>query len=240
MRLFLIALSFFTRIPIQLKKEVTTDDFYRSMKLIAFVGMVVGGVLYMAARLTESFDPPVTAVFLIVVSLFLTGGIHLDGYMDSLDGMLSNRPKEEVFQIMKDSRVGAFGAIGMVLLLLVYFVFFQFVSFTALLLMPVVGRGCAVLSASMTRYAKENKQLGGRFVDDMTFKDFLWTFIFALLLAAFIDWRLIPVTMGTFALAALLTKWIEGKIDGTTGDTIGFVIESGQMMFLMIAYIGGI
>lgn len=61
------------------------------------------------------------AALLIVLMVVLTGGIHLDGFMDTIDGLFSGREREKCLEIMRDSRVGAFGVIGAICLLLFKF-----------------------------------------------------------------------------------------------------------------------
>ena len=61
------------------------------------------------------------AVLLLAIWVVLTGGLHLDGLMDTADGILSHRPREQMLEIMKDSRVGAMGVIVCVLHLLLKF-----------------------------------------------------------------------------------------------------------------------
>ena len=48
----------------------------------------------------------ITALFVI------TGGLHIDGFMDTVDGLAGGRTKEDVLRIMRDSHVGALGVVG--------------------------------------------------------------------------------------------------------------------------------
>uniref|UniRef100_UPI0005850CC2 adenosylcobinamide-GDP ribazoletransferase n=1 Tax=Paenibacillus sonchi TaxID=373687 RepID=UPI0005850CC2 len=58
------------------------------------------------------------AVITLILWVWLTGGLHLDGWMDCADGLLSYRTRERMLEIMKDSRVGAMGVLACMLLLL--------------------------------------------------------------------------------------------------------------------------
>ncbi|WP_148091983.1 adenosylcobinamide-GDP ribazoletransferase, partial [Paenibacillus sp. 598K] len=58
------------------------------------------------------------AVLVLIAWAALTGGLHLDGWMDTADGVLSHRSRERMLEIMRDSRVGAMGVIAGTLLLM--------------------------------------------------------------------------------------------------------------------------
>lgn len=236
MKKLLVAISFYTSIPINLKEEVTTDEFFASMRWIPMVGILVGAVLSGIFWLLRYTPGEIRGLVLAVAYIFLTGGLHIDGFMDSCDGLLSNRPKERVFEIMKDSRVGSFGVLGFVVLFAIYVVFLQYADLWTVFLFPVAGRCAALISASMTSYAKEKKELGARFVDETLPMHGVVAGLFALALA-------VPASLfhGVAVIVALaatvaVTKWTVWKIGGNTGDTIGMVIEATQAAFLMAAF----
>ena len=64
------------------------------------------------------FPPPVANGLLIVSLVIITGALHLDGFIDTCDGIAGHKPAEARWQVMHDSRTGAFGVVGAVLLLL--------------------------------------------------------------------------------------------------------------------------
>lgn len=236
MKKLLVAISFYTRIPIHLKSEVTEDDFFSSMRLIPVVGILIGGVLAGLFWLLKSVPDDIRGLTLAVAYILLSGGLHIDGFMDSMDGLLSNRPKDRVFEIMKDSRVGAFGVLGILVLFSLLTVFLKYADWWMVFLFPVVGRSGALISASMTEYAKEKKELGARFMDDTKPIHGLLAGVLAVAVA-------LPASLyhaGAVALAFLgtfiVTKWTVSKIGGNTGDTIGMVIEVTQAIFLVAAF----
>ena len=111
MKKFLIALSFYTRIPIFIKSEVSEEEFYSSMTLLPVVGLIIGGILYIPWYLLREIPKEIVSFLMVFLYIWLTGGLHIDGFIDTLDGILSNRDRERVLEIMKDSRVGSFGVI---------------------------------------------------------------------------------------------------------------------------------
>ena len=127
-REFLLAVQFFTRIPITGRLAAWAGFSPELLRASAGhfpgVGLVVGVVAAAAfalvnAALPEShFTPLVAAVLSTVVTVLLTGGFHEDGLADVADGLGGSYDRERALEIMKDSRVGAFGAMALVLALL--------------------------------------------------------------------------------------------------------------------------
>ena len=127
-REFLLAVQFFTRVPIvgRLAGWVGFSPALLRASAGHFpgVGLLVGVVVATAyaavnAMLPDThFTPLVAAVLSTVVSVLLTGGFHEDGLADVVDGLGGSYDRTRALDIMKDSRVGAFGAMALVLALL--------------------------------------------------------------------------------------------------------------------------
>ena len=127
-REYLIAVQFFTRIPItgRLADWVgfSPDLLRASSAHFPGVGALIGSIAatsyaVIAALLPASaFTPLVAATFSTAVTVLATGGFHEDGLADVADGLGGSVDKSRALEIMKDSRVGAFGAMALVLALL--------------------------------------------------------------------------------------------------------------------------
>ncbi len=238
MRKLLIAISFFTRIPIHLK-DVTEDEFYKSMILIPFVGVFIGMVLFITSFLLSFIHfVELEAILLIIIYIWLTGGLHLDGFSDTIDGLFSARDQKKMMEIMKDSRLGAFGAIALILLILTNWIGFQIILRhfpAALLVIPVFGRTTAIMSTCFCHYAKGGGGLGKRFVEMTKPGHFIGYFIFLLIFATIIlGFVGLLVSVLTYLPAILLMVYLQRKIGGMTGDTIGMTIELNQTFFIII------
>ena len=126
-REYLLALQFFTRIPItgRLADWVgySPEMLRASAAHFPGVGVLVGAVAAAVFALLQSmlpdtfFTPLVAAVFSTIATVLLTGGFHEDGLADVADGLGGSQNRERALDIMKDSRVGAFGAMALVLAL---------------------------------------------------------------------------------------------------------------------------
>lgn len=127
-RHYLLAIQFFTRIPVtgRLADWVgySPDMLRASAAHFPGIGVVVGGAAAAVFALLQlllpdtPFRPLVAAVFSTIATVLLTGGFHEDGLADVADGLGGSYQRERALEIMKDSRVGAFGVMALVLVLL--------------------------------------------------------------------------------------------------------------------------
>ncbi|RZJ83520.1 MAG: adenosylcobinamide-GDP ribazoletransferase, partial [Massilia sp.] len=118
LRLFFIAVQFFTRLPIPRWVGFEQEWLHHASRYFPLVGIVVGAIaagVYAAAALIV--PAPVAAVLSTAATIYATGAFHEDGFADSCDGLGGGMTRERVLAIMKDSRVGAYGAIGVVCML---------------------------------------------------------------------------------------------------------------------------
>jgi adenosylcobinamide-GDP ribazoletransferase len=127
-RQYLLAIQFFTRIPItgRLAQWVGYSPELMRASAAHFpgVGLVVGTLaaavyaLLQALLPDTTYAPLVAAVFSTMATVLLTGGFHEDGLADVADGLGGSFERQRALEIMKDSRVGAYGAMALVLVLL--------------------------------------------------------------------------------------------------------------------------
>ena len=127
LRHFLLALQFFTRIPVTGRLAVWVGFSPAMLRASAAyfpaVGVVIGGLVVALSAtlmyyLPTAYAPLVAAALGTAWSVWLTGAFHEDGLADVADGLGGSYDRERALIIMKDSRVGAFGAIAVVLALL--------------------------------------------------------------------------------------------------------------------------
>jgi adenosylcobinamide-GDP ribazoletransferase len=113
-----LAVTFLTGIPLKVEGDVSPADLWGSMGWYPLVGLAMGVAAWAVYAGLVSFLPGLVAATLVVILLeFLTRGLHLDGLMDTADGILSGAPRERALEIMKDHNVGAMGVAAAVLLL---------------------------------------------------------------------------------------------------------------------------
>ena len=109
----LIAFSMYSKIPVP-KTEWDEKSMRYTMCFFPLVGIVIGAVMYAAGAFMLKMDigPLLKAAVMTVIPVAVTGGIHLDGFLDTMDAIGSWAPKEKRLEILKDSNSGAFAVIG--------------------------------------------------------------------------------------------------------------------------------
>ena len=161
-----LALTFLTKLPWPWRGPADETALARSMFWFPWVGALLGLIFWGAwAGLQKILPAPAAAALLLALTVWVTGGLHLDGLADTADGLGGGRTPEEALRIMKDSRVGAFGVISLILALVLKFSLFlslatQTRGAGVLLLFPVISRWSMVLLAYLSPYARAEGGLG--------------------------------------------------------------------------------
>jgi adenosylcobinamide-GDP ribazoletransferase len=117
LRAIAIAFSTYSRIPMPQFSWEEGDSKY-ALIFLPLVGCVIGLAFILWVELFSSFQPIFIAVGCVLLPLLLTGGIHMDGYLDTCDALASLQSREKRLSILKDVHIGAFAVIkGMMYLL---------------------------------------------------------------------------------------------------------------------------
>lgn len=241
MKGFLCALTFLTRIPVPGNYEYSIDDFHRSIFYFPVIGAIIGGILAGSWLLLIKFFPvPIVAALLLFIHVLLTGGLHLDGLMDTVDGVYGGRTREDKLAIMKDVHAGAFGVIGVVLVLLLKFSIYTQLNQSLILFLvvaPVMGRQTLVWLQVLFPYARK-QGMGKLFNGYASISIVAITTGITLMILVFLlqtSGIIIFLTTGIFAmlLATSLTK----MLGGLTGDTYGTACELTEAFTLLVAII---
>jgi adenosylcobinamide-GDP ribazoletransferase len=250
------AFQFLTRFPLPVKMEYTDKIFRRSVVYYPFVGTVIGLILTLAgAGLREWLPIFPASVILLCLWIAVTGALHLDGLMDTADGVLSHRSREKMLEIMKDSRVGAMGVIVCVLYMLLKLSFIMEVmdgswrhAAVFFFCAPIWSRWFMVVAIVRWPYARagttglgtvfQNVRL--RHVVSATLVAFIFT-LGALWIFGFNGLTLFLYTCG-FPIVIGLLGWamahfLYRKLGGLTGDTYGALNECLEMLILFSALI---
>ena len=108
---FVIACSMYSRIPMP-QVDWTENRMKYAMCFFPVIGAVIGGLLYLWIYLTgDSTGSLFRAAVAVLIPIIITGGIHLDGLLDTADALSSYKSMEEKLEILKDSHTGAFAII---------------------------------------------------------------------------------------------------------------------------------
>lgn len=230
MKSFFASIRFLTILPVPGAWGAAEADLAGSLPFFPVVGLLLGAMAAgLAWGLAFVFPPLVVSALLVVALIAFSGGLHMDGLSDSLDGLMSARSRERILEIMRDSRIGAMGAIGIVCVMLVKFTALASLRDATLLraafLTPIAGRCAMVIQITILPYVRANG-LGAVFSRARSRGAALWAG--AVLIAA--GWLL--AGYAGLAIAALglvmtlgLAAWFYRKIGGATGDTFGATCE---------------
>jgi adenosylcobinamide-GDP ribazoletransferase len=239
---FLVALQFLTTIPLPGQREASPERLGHATTFFPVVGLIIGLILAGVNLLLSLILPSaVVNALLIVVLVIITGAMHLDGFVDTCDGIAGHKTVEDRWRVMRDSRAGAFGIVGAVLLLIVKYVSLNSVPpvfmMATLLFVPVVSRWAMVYAIFAYPYARPSG-LGTAFKQNTRWSGFTIATIITLAVAVvlFPLFSLIGllVTFGVWIVTALLAVYLKYKFSGLTGDTYGAINEVAEVMVLLL------
>ena len=114
----LLAIQFFTSVPIRKELPMERKSVTAMYIALPFIGGLIGLAMYGVAMLfTDGIGTGslLASVFVVVAGIVLTGGLHMDGFADTGDAFFSYRDKEKRLEILDDPRLGAFGTMAVIL-----------------------------------------------------------------------------------------------------------------------------
>lgn len=240
-----LAFQFLTAVPLPLAVPAQSHHLGRALALFPLVGAALGLALAGLDRMLRLALPiSVATVLLLLAITLLTGGLHLDGLMDTCDGLFGGRTAERRLEIMRDSRVGSFGVLGGALQLLLKYV--------TLVALPAEMRGPSLVGALLAArwamagaiwgfpYARP-RGLGASFKAGVSLPGVAGATILALagmwLALGWLGLALLVLAAGVTLAAGL---FITRRLGGLTGDgygAIGEIVESA-LLIALVALLG--
>jgi adenosylcobinamide-GDP ribazoletransferase len=248
LRLFFLALQFFTRLPIP--RWVGFDAAWQrhAIRYFPAIGVPVALVCMVVYALAAHIWPQTVAVLLAVIAgIMLTGAMHEDGMADTCDGFGAGGSggdrAERSLAIMRDSHVGVFGILGVVLTLALKCAALialpgPQVCAALLLAHPLSRLACLPLIRALPYLRAEGK---ARALAAQITAPECWigalTVLPLLLLSVWRGWLPWSGLLFGIVLAALSTWWLARlfvkRIGGYTGDCLGAVQQASEAMFYL-------
>ncbi|MFH1777985.1 MAG: adenosylcobinamide-GDP ribazoletransferase [Candidatus Omnitrophota bacterium] len=237
MKYFLLALQFLTVFPVDTHEKPSHKDFGRALAYFPVVGLCIGLLLVLVLLVFNFLPQAVIAALLLIVCAAITGGLHLDGFIDTCDGLGAGKTPEESLEIMHSSTTGAIGVVAIVLLLILKYTIFisipDNVLWKLLILMVVFARWIQVWTCFFSKYVREDGK-AKHFVEQAAKEEVKTGLIFTV--CAFV--LLLGIKGLVLFFVSLMpvyvfVNWIEKKIGGMTGDTIGAVSEAAEISLLL-------
>jgi adenosylcobinamide-GDP ribazoletransferase len=250
-RNFLLALGFFTRIPVPNFVDFQETDLNRSVKYFPLVGCLVGLIGVTAFYLAmQVFTHNVAVLISMAATIFATGAFHEDGLADSADGLGGGWGREQVLTIMQDSRLGTYGAIALMMVLMAKFQLLATMHADTVIAVLICAHALSRLGAvwlmAALPYAKPSGKakplatqvLRGDFWVANVFGLLPLLLLLALIQNTLSNWRA-TLSLFLFILAAVGAIWwwwrllLKRKLGGYTGDTLGAIQQLSEIMFYL-------
>ena len=248
-----LAFQFLTRIPVYRVFSIANtmpspQVAGKALLYYPVVGWVIGGALIVLPAILKCFEfemnPPLQAGLILVLWVWLTGGLHLDGLADSADAWLGGfGDKQRTLDLMKDPTCGPSAVVVLVLVLLLKWLALSEVIthlqaaapwwWLVLVLVPVLARLQVMLLVVHTPYVR-TQGLGTELKNQAQAK-WVW-FWFGLLMVFMLyqsHWLSLVVLIATGVGYSLMRRLMMHRIDGWTGDTAGASIEMTELIVLL-------
>ena len=250
---FLMAISMFTVIPLP-RYEWDDEGGKNIMKFYPAIGLIVGLIWYGVFRLLNLLGASIMVITAItlITPFILTGMLHLDGYMDVCDALLSRRDKQEKLRILKDPHTGAFAVVSVVMLFVVNFSGVYTVisnsikdnainnintSAVGLILIPIISRslmGYLLLSkdsmkgSSLGAFFKQGTGKVDRFI-------LLSSLIISSIISIFI-FKIYGVIMSLamILVSTFLVNSAAKEFDGMSGDSAGYGLVIAETIGVLV------
>lgn len=243
----IIAFSMYSKIPMP-QVEWTKERMRYAMCFFPLVGAVIGGlfVLFAAACERMGAGQLMFAAFGAVLPLLVTGGIHMDGFLDVTDARSSCRSREEKLEILKDPHTGAFAIIGFGIYMLLYVGALSELKPQYTLLFAgsfVLTRALSGLSVVSFPMAKEDglaatfSAMSVKTAVGITMSVYIGAA--AAFMIAFGKTAGIVCTAGAFAVFWLYYRMSKREFGGITGDLAGYFLQICELVILILAALCG-
>lgn len=248
-RYFLLAVGFFTRIPVPQQVDFDEQELNEASKYFPLIGIIVGFIGACAYLLSAAFLPlSIAVLFSMLATIYVTGAFHEDGLADSADGMGGGWNREQILTIMKDSRLGTYGAIALFLALFAKFQLLNSLNSEwipiALMVGHAISRLAAVWVMATLNYAKQSGKAkplateisGYSLLIANVFGLMPMMFVIILLvinhypiveIAIFILMTGLPMMLSWVWWQTKVKRWLEGY----TGDTLGAMQQITELAF---------
>ncbi len=233
-----MSISMFSIFPVF--KNIWDDEAMNLVMLcLPIVGAIIGICSYFIFLILNIINIPslIKTVIIMLCPLIMSGFIHLDGYMDTSDAVLSRRSIDEKRRILKDPLVGAFGVIAFGIFLLLEFssvhtLVLKSNDFKFLIFLPIVSRSVTGIFL-LNMKPISNKGYGSSFKKNTNRNHtiiLLAFIILSFLIGIFlIGVKGLIISIITIVSAIISAFYLYKQLDGISGDLCGFIITISEL-----------
>ena len=219
----------------------TSADVSRALPYFPLVGLTLGWILVaLDALLTPHLARPLIDFTILGALVVLSGALHLDGLIDSADGLLGSGPPERRLAAMRESWAGPRGAAAALALLLVQYAALSALSgpprWPALLLAPLLGRWAIVYGYVVFPYARRTTGLSLALKQGGTVRAGAVTTVFALATVSLLSWPTgLLLLLAAWAVADIVGRIARQRLGGMSGDVYGAVEQTVETLVLVLS-----
>jgi len=236
LRAFEIALGFLTIFKTRLAPVPDMAEVGKSAWAFPVVGGVVGALLVVAHFIMAGHLPVIiSAILVVALWVILTGGLHLDGWTDCWDALAASVSPERRFEILKDSRLGAFSALALVLLLALKIAAVAQPDFPLfmLFLSTVISRSLMVAVGCGSRHRGQG--MAALFLSGLDSRSVRWACILGFVPAVLAGLKGIIAVVAAYWAALWFRGFAEKRLGAVNGDVLGAICELSEMVVLVVA-----
>lgn len=242
-----IALAMYSKIPVP-NFEWKENDMRYALAFFPLPGIIIGGMQVVLFYLFHKlgYEHFFWAALAVVLPIIITGGIHMDGYCDTIDALSSYQSKERRLEILKDSNAGAFAVIWagvyFMICLGAWYEISDFMSVFMIALVYPCSRAFSGLAAIHFPSARKNGSLAA--FSQPAHKKVVGTclclvWILCTGVMIYLDWKLAVLVV----VAELFMFWYyyhmsKQKFGGITGDLAGWFVQCLELLVLVIVALG--
>ena len=235
---FFVAFSMYSKIPVPNVRWNKKNMRY-ALCFFPLIGVVCGICFWLLGKLCVllSLGRVLRGILLAILPIAVTGGIHMDGFMDTCDALASWGDKEKKLQILKDPHVGAFAVIGCVCYMLLLTGILSempteaygicgtvFVMSRALSGLGVVSIPSAKEEGTLREFQENAGKKAVRIVM------LLWIAAAVILSVALGGRQIVGLAAGMMVSVFCYLHICRKHFGGTTGDLAGFFLESAELL----------
>ncbi|WP_143317358.1 adenosylcobinamide-GDP ribazoletransferase [Clostridium sp. HBUAS56017] len=242
---FKIAFSMYSKIPMP-KTDWNKENMKYAMVFFPFVGLVIGMLLVLWSFISAKLliGDILRVVGYVVMPVLVTGGIHLDGFVDTMDAINSYQPIERKLEILKDSHIGAFALISCVIYFLLSLGVWSEVKGDSLIILGIgfiLSRALSSLGIVTIPCAK-NSGLASSF-SKASEKNRVKYAMYIYILVSGIAMILVNRILGSACIISAILTFIYyknmsiKKFGGITGDLAGYFLQVCELVIAFTAVI---